>query len=56
MSEQTMKDIKAGKGLKSLADSNSSTQNQSGVTTEQRTQKGIIYENFTRNQQPDNKK
>lgn len=44
MADKTMEDIKSGKGLSPLSDSSSC--NQSGITIEQRAEKGITYETF----------
>lgn len=41
-----MDDIKSGKGLPQLSNAESSN-HQTGITTEQRAEKGITYENFT---------
>jgi hypothetical protein len=46
MSDKTMEDIKSGKGLQPLSNNNSSS-SQSGVTMEQRAEKGITHETFT---------
>lgn len=56
MSDQTMKDIKAGKGLKPLSSSTQSSTTQSGVTSEQRNNKGVTHENFTRHTDKNGKK
>ena len=49
-----MDDIKSGKGLTPLSDSGSSN-HQSGITTEQRTEKGITHEisTYHRGNNPD---
>ena len=44
--DKTMDDIKSGKGLPQLSNAESSN-HQTGITTEQRAEKGITYENFT---------
>ena len=44
--DKTIDDIKSGKGLPQLSGAESSN-HQSGITTEQRAEKGITYENFT---------
>lgn len=44
--DKTMDDIKSGKGLPQLSNAESSS-HQTGITTEQRAEKGITYENFT---------
>ena len=49
MSDQTMKDIKAGVGLKPLSSSGQPATKPAGTTSEQRIQSGVTRENFTRN-------
>ncbi len=44
--DKTMDDIKSGKGLPQLSSAEDSN-HQTGITTEQRAEKGITYENFT---------
>ena len=44
--DKTMDDIKSGKGLPQLSNAESSN-HQTGITTEQRAEKGITYEIFT---------
>ena len=44
--DKTMDDIKNGKGLPQLSSAEGSN-HQTGITTEQRTEKGITYETFT---------
>lgn len=44
--DKTMDDIKSGKGLPPLSSAEGSN-HQPGITTEQRAEKGITYENFT---------
>ena len=44
--DKTMDDIKSGKGLPPLSSVEGSN-HQTGITTEQRAEKGITYENFT---------
>ena len=44
--DKMMDDIKSGKGLPQLSNTNDSNQ-QAGITTEQRAEKGVICENFT---------
>lgn len=44
--DKTMDDIKSGKGLPPLSSAEGSN-HQIGITTEQRTEKGITYETFT---------
>ena len=56
MSDQTMKDIKAGIGLKSLSSPSQQTVKPTGTTSEQRNQNGITRENFTRNKESGEKK
>ena len=46
MTDKTMEDIKSGKGLPPVPSNNDSS-NQSGVTMEQRAEKGITHEIFT---------
>mgnify|MGYP005961065173 CR=1 FL=1 len=43
--DKTMDDIKSGKGLPQLSSAEGSNY-QIGITTEQRAEKGITYENF----------
>ena len=47
MSDKTMEDIKSGKGLPPLS-SNSDSNGHTGVAMEQRAEKGITHEIFTR--------
>ena len=44
--DKTMDDIKNGKGLPQLSSAEGSN-HQTGITTEQRAEKGITYETFT---------
>lgn len=44
--DKMMDDIKSGKGLPQLSNTKDSNQ-QAGITTEQRAEKGITYEIFT---------
>lgn len=44
--DKTMDAIKSGKGLPQLLNTEDSN-HQTGITTEQRAEKGITYENFT---------
>lgn len=46
MGDKTMEDIKSGKGLPHLSSDNNSS-DRSGITTEQRDEKGITYGTFT---------
>ena len=44
--DKTMDDIKSGKGIPPLSSAEGSN-HQTGITTEQRAEKGITYETFT---------